>query len=183
MTAIVVRRGGSLKVTGNSKDEESALLLCCRRDACGNFGGAKWPRTVQLRFRGCRSVSIERLPNLLYSAGPGWRSGSELRLMRHLSAEAGFTEAWPVANDICPSLGCIPITYSRQSLKLLDYGVRAVAPVAGGRLQLSVGLGGGYVWHSVIDFPNRPNQALFQYSGKIAFALDRLAARGRSRIF
>ena len=99
--------------------------------------------------------------------------------MRHLSAEAGFTEAWPVANDICPSLGCIPITYSRQSLKLLDYGVRAVAPVAGGRLQLSVGLGGGYVWHSVIDFPNRPNQALFQYSGKIAFALDRL---GRTRL-
>ena len=54
--------------------------------------------------------------------------------------------------------------------QLLDYGIRGVAPVAGGRLELSVGLGGGSIWHSSIDFPDRPNQALFQYSGKIAFA-------------
>ena len=109
------------------------------------------------------------------SAGRGWRGGSELRLIKHLGAEAGFTEGWPVGTDTCGRFGC---TYSRHSLKLLDYGIRGVAPVAGGRLELAVGLGGGYIWHSSIDFPDRPIQALFQYSGKIAFALDRL---GRTR--
>jgi hypothetical protein len=49
MTAKVVRRGGFCG--SNSKDEEIALLLCCRHYTCGNFGGAKWPHTVQPRFR------------------------------------------------------------------------------------------------------------------------------------
>ena len=84
------------------------------------------------------------------SAGPGWRGGSELRLIKHLGGEAGFTEGWPVDTDTCDRFGC---TYSRHSLKLLDYGIRGVAPVAGGRLELSVGLGGGSIWHSSIDFP------------------------------
>jgi hypothetical protein len=62
-------------------------------------------------------------------------------------------------------------------LKLLDYGLRGVAPVAGGRLELSVGLGGGYILCPKGFY--RPNQTLFQYSCKIAFALDRL---GRTRL-
>jgi len=111
------------------------------------------------------------------SAGPGWRGGSELRLIKHLGAEAGFTEGWPSGLDTCNRVGT-GCTYSRHSLKLLDYGIRGMAPVAGARLELSVGLGGGYIWHPSIDFLDRPNQALFQYSGKIAFALDRL---GRTR--
>jgi hypothetical protein len=31
-----------------------------------------------------------------YSAGPGWRGGSEIRLIKCVGAEAGVTEAWPV---------------------------------------------------------------------------------------
>jgi hypothetical protein len=105
-----------------------------------------------------------------YSAGPGWRGGYELRIMKHLGADVGFTEGWPVITD-CERLGC---TYSRQSLKLLDYGLRGVAPIAAGRIELSIGLGGGYVWHPH-GFSGRfgPNQALLQYSGKAAFALTR----------
>jgi hypothetical protein len=106
-----------------------------------------------------------------YSAGPGWRGGYELRLIKHLGVEAGFTEGWPVTTSNCGRFGC---TYSRESLKLLDYGVRGVAPVAGGRLELSIGLGGGYIWHPFgFSGPFGPNQALFQYSGKAAVALDR----------
>jgi hypothetical protein len=153
------------------------LLLLCRHYACGNFGGAKWPHTVPPRFRTYWCVSVERLPNLQRFGGPGWRGGSELRLIKHLGAEAGFTEGWPSGLDTCNRVGT-GCTYSRHSLKLLDYGIRGMAPVAGARLELSVGLGGGYIWHPSIDFLDRPNQALFQYSGKIAFALDRL---GRTR--
>lgn len=105
-----------------------------------------------------------------YSSGPGWRGGYELRPLKHLGAEAGFTEAWPVGTDVCSRLGC---AYSRQTLKLLDYGLRGVVPLAGGRVELSIGLGGGYVWHKYgYSGMFGTNQALFQYSGKTSFALD-----------
>ena len=106
-----------------------------------------------------------------YSAGPGWRTGYELRLVKHLGAETGFTEGWPVGIESCGRFGC---TYSRQSLRLLDYGLRGVVPLAAGRVELSIGLGGGYVWHQYGDSgPFGPNGALIQYSGKAAYALDR----------
>jgi hypothetical protein len=112
-----------------------------------------------------------------YSAGPGWRAGYELRLVKYLGAEAGFTEGWPIGTDTCGRFGC---TYSHQNLKLLDYGLRGVAPVVARRLELSIGLGGGYVWHQYgFSGPFGPNQALFQYSGKAAFALHR---QGRLRV-
>jgi hypothetical protein len=112
-----------------------------------------------------------------YSAGPGWRAGYELRLVKHLGAEAGFTAGWPVGTDTCSRFGC---TYSRHNLNLLDYGLRGVAPLAAGRVELSIGLGGGYVWHQYgFSGPFGPNQGLFQYSGKAALALDR---KGRVRV-
>jgi hypothetical protein len=93
-----------------------------------------------------------------------------LRIIKYLGAEAGFTDAWPVGPDSCVRFGC---SYSRQTLKLLDYGLRGVAPLAGGRVELSIGLGGGYVWHKYGYYGSfGSNQALFQYSGKAAFALD-----------
>jgi hypothetical protein len=65
-------------------------------------------------------------------------------------------------------------------LKLLDYCLRGVAPLAAGRVEFSVGVGGGYVWHQY-GFSGLfgSNQPLLQYSGKAAFALDR---QGRSRV-
>jgi len=112
-----------------------------------------------------------------YSAGPGWRGGYEFRILKHLGAEAGFTEGLLIGEDTCNRFGC---TYSRQSLKFLDYGLRGVVPLAGGKLELSIGLGGGYVWHQYgFGGPFGPNFAMFQYSGKAALRLDR---RGRFRL-
>ena len=65
---------------------------------------------------------------------------------------------------------------SRQYLKFLDYGLRGTAPLAGGRLDLSIGAGGGYVWN---QWKTYNNGALFQYSGKATYALDR---KGRVRV-
>ena len=108
-----------------------------------------------------------------YSAGPGLRAGYEFRALKHFGAEAGFTDAWPVATEGCNRFGC---TYSRQSLKLLDYGLRGVALLAGNRVELSIGLGGGYVWHPYgFSGPFGPNGHLLQYSGKAASAVDRSA--------
>jgi hypothetical protein len=110
-----------------------------------------------------------------FNAGAGWRAGYQLRLLKHLGGEAGFTEAWPIAIDTCltATFTCFS---SRQYLKLLDYGLRGVVPLAGGRVELSLGVGGGYVWN---QWKTYNNCALVQYSGKAAFALDR---KGRVRV-
>ena len=110
-----------------------------------------------------------------FSAGAGWRAGYQLRLLKHLGGETGFTEAWPVAIDTCLTFRFTCIS-SRQYLKFLDYGLRGTAPLAGGRLDLSIGAGGGYVWN---QWKTYNNGALFQYSGKATYALDR---KGRVRV-
>jgi len=102
-----------------------------------------------------------------YSAGPAGRAGYELRLVKPLGAEVGITETGlPAAS--CDRFEC---TYPRETVKFLDYGVRGHVALSRGRIDLSAGLGGGYVWYKYGDlFTNVP---LFQYSGKAAVALDR----------
>lgn len=105
-----------------------------------------------------------------YSAGPGLRVGGELRLARYLAADAGWTGAWLVKGN-CDPHGCF---YPRYENKLLDYGLRGVLPLAGGRVELSIGVGGGYIWYDKLsDDSFFGNGSLFQYSGKAAVALDR----------
>ena len=95
-----------------------------------------------------------------YSAGPAGRAGYELRLIKTLGAEVGFTEAGPRGTE-CDRFGC---THPRETLKLLDYGLRGHLVLNDGRIDLSAGLGGGYVWHEYGD--SFINVALFQYSAK-----------------
>lgn len=102
-----------------------------------------------------------------YSAGPAGRAGYEFQPLRILGAEAGFTEGGLPATA-CSRFGC---EHPRQTLKLLDYGLRAHLLLDDGRLDLSAGVGGGYVWHEQESYFT--NASLFQYSGKAALALDR----------
>ncbi|HEV3202086.1 MAG TPA: hypothetical protein VGZ73_29510 [Bryobacteraceae bacterium] len=102
-----------------------------------------------------------------YSAGPAGRAGYELRLVKPLGAEAGITEAG-LPGTSCDRFGC---THPRETLKFLDYGLRGHIGLSGGRIDLSAGLGGGYVWYEHETFFR--NGPLFQYSGKAAVALDR----------
>src|SRR4051794_34173376 len=73
---------------------------------------------------------VGRYQTGVYSPGPGWHISYELRLSKRLGAEAGFTEGWLVGTDTCNRFGC---AYSRQTLKLLDYGLRGVVPLASGK--------------------------------------------------
>jgi hypothetical protein len=112
-----------------------------------------------------------------YSTGPGLRVGGELRLHRNLVAEAGWTGAWMATYYNCSRLDC---SYSRLENKFLDYGMRGVLPLAAGRVELSLGVGGGYIWFSPTSVDSHYyNGSLFQYSGKAAVALNR---NGRWRI-
>jgi len=106
-----------------------------------------------------------------YSTGPGLRVGGEFRLHRNLVAEGGWTGAWMATYYDCSRFGC---SYSRLENKFLDYGLRGVLPLAGGRVELSLGVGGGYIWFDSTSGDNYYyNGSLFQYSGKAAVALDR----------
>ena len=106
-----------------------------------------------------------------YSSGPGLRVGGEFRLHRNLVAEIGWTSAWMATDYDCSRFGC---SYSRLENKFLDYGLRGVLPLAGGRVELSVGVGGGYIWFDKTSGDNYDyNGSLFHYSGKAAVALDR----------
>jgi hypothetical protein len=55
-------------------------------------------------------------------------------------------------------------------VSFLDYGLRGIVPVAAGRVELSAGLGGGYIWYGPDD--SYYNGSLLQYSGKATVAID-----------
>jgi|GEM_PF-3389692 hypothetical protein len=106
-----------------------------------------------------------------YSSGPGLRVGGEFRFAKHLAADAGWTGAWMATFYDCDRFGC---AYSRLENKLLDYGLRGILPLAGGRVELSLGVGGGYIWFDPASSDHYYyNGSLFQYSGKAAVALGR----------
>src|SRR6267154_3759452 len=88
-----------------------------------------------------------------YSAGPAWHAGYELRPIRALGAEAGYTGAG-LPGTACDKFGC---TYPRETVKLLDYGLRGHVLLDDGRIDLSAGVGGGYVWYEGYNpFANGP---------------------------
>jgi len=105
-----------------------------------------------------------------YSVGPGFRVGYELRLHKHVAADAGWTAAW-LDGTSCSRYGC---DYPRYQNRLLDFGLRGVLPLQGGRVELSLGIGGGYIWFDPASGDSYfSNTTLLQYSGKMAVAIDR----------
>jgi hypothetical protein len=101
-----------------------------------------------------------------YSAGPGLHAGYELRLWKYVAAEAGWTGSW-LPGTSCSRFGC---THPRGEVGFLDYGLRGILPVAAGRVELSAGLGGGYIWYGLDD--RYYNSSLLQYSGRATVAVD-----------
>jgi hypothetical protein len=105
-----------------------------------------------------------------YSVGPALHVGYQLRLQKYVAVEAGWTGSWGPTNvGFCsPKYGC---EYLGGEVGFLDYGLRGIVPVAAGRVELSVGLGGGYDWYG--NGYNYFNSALIQYSGRATVAIDR----------
>lgn len=103
-----------------------------------------------------------------YSAGPALHAGYELRLLKYLAAEGGWTGSW-LPGTSCSRYGC---EHPLGRVGFLDYGLRGIVPVAAGRVELSAGLGGGYIWYGPGDAPYY-NGSLLQYSGRATVAVDR----------
>ena len=103
-----------------------------------------------------------------YSAGPALHAGYELRLLKYLAAEGGWTGSW-LPGSSCTRYGC---EHPVGRVGFLDYGLRGIVPVADGRVELSAGLGGGYIWYGPGDAPYY-NGSLLQYSGRATVAVDR----------
>ena len=103
-----------------------------------------------------------------YSAGPGLRAGYEFRIAKYVAADGGWTGAWMPGTE-CSRFGC---THPRDEMRFLDYGLRGVLPLAAGRVELSVGVGGGYIWFDRASGDNYYyNGSLFQYSGNATVAV------------
>src|SRR3954470_24352252 len=77
-----------------------------------------------------------------FHAGPAGRLGYELRPSRYFGVETGFTGAGLPYLTGC-KFGC---EYTRETEIFFDGGIRGHLPLAHGRFDLSVGVGGGYVW-------------------------------------
>ena len=141
---------------------------------CGGLVATNlWAQLVNVEIGGGALIPIGGYQTNVYSAGPALRPGFEFRPWRLLGAEAGFTEGWP-RGEVCSRFGC---EHPREALKLVDYGFRGHIPLRANRVDLSLGVGGGYIWYE--NGNSFDNGWLLQYSGKAAVALD---ARRRWRI-
>jgi len=101
-----------------------------------------------------------------YSAGPGLHAGYQLRLQKYVAVEGGWTGSW-LPGTSCSRYGC---EHPRGEVGFLDYGLRGIVPVDAGRVELSAGLGGGYIWFGPDD--RDFNSSLLQYSGRATVAID-----------
>ena len=102
-----------------------------------------------------------------YSSGPALRAGYELRLHRYVSAEAGWTGAW-MPGVACDRFGCAHPTYRND---LIDYGIRGIYPA--GRMEISIGVGGGHIRFDKSSGDNYYDSALLQYSARATFAINK----------
>jgi hypothetical protein len=98
-----------------------------------------------------------------HNAGPSLRIGYEIRLKKHIGAEAGWTGAWPTRTEFGRDFDMVV----RDSFKLLDYGLRGVIPIAGDRAELSAGVGGGYIRQGQGPSESFRNDVLLQFSGRV----------------
>jgi hypothetical protein len=109
-------------------------------------------------------IPLSGWKTIAYSAGPALRTGYEIRLATFFAAEAGWTRAW-MRGTTCNRFGC---EHPRRQLRLVDFGLRGVAPLASGRIELSIGMGGGHAWLS----DSYLNELLLQYSARATVAVD-----------
>ena len=99
-------------------------------------------------------------------SGPAGMASYELRLLKPLGAEIGYLEG-SVPGAVCSRFGC---EYPRAALSLLNYGLRGHLCWRDCRLDVSLGVGGAYVWNE--SYQGYADGTLFQYSAKVSVALD-----------
>lgn len=119
-------------------------------------------------------------------AGPAAGARYEFRVWKYFALEAGVDNLLPEAHrgivlPVIPSgetivtigpgcTSCVIVPVSERSqVTLLPFGAKGILPLANGRLELFLGLGGAYSWHFDARFANA---LLAQGSLGGRFALD-----------
>ncbi|MBZ5612301.1 MAG: hypothetical protein LAP87_31285 [Acidobacteriia bacterium] len=93
------------------------------------------------------------------------------RVHNYVEAEAGLFTALDPTGDICSHNGCVD---ANDHFFWVPFGVRFIAPLAGGRIEFSVGGGGLYERHTAGNAGALPYSAWGGYFvGSAAVALDR----------
>ncbi|HXJ37998.1 MAG TPA: hypothetical protein VNH18_01900 [Bryobacteraceae bacterium] len=93
----------------------------------------------------------------------------ELGLHRYVAATLGLDNF--VLN--LDNVSRLSVTQTRERVTLLPFGLRAIAPLAGGRAELFAGTGAAYLWSSAYDLQNLGGGFLWQLNGGARVALDR----------
>lgn len=118
--------------------------------------------------------------------GPAFNGRYEFRLWKYLALEAGVDTLLPelhfivpvpvISNGVvlasnCPT--CVSVLESeRTRLTILPFGAKGILPIANGRAELFLGLGGAYGWNAFY-YHDFANALLAQASLGGRFALDR----------
>ncbi len=118
--------------------------------------------------------------------GPAFTGRYEFRLWKYFAVETGFDTLLPETHTAeilsvilsgqnltayfpgCKACVIVPIS-ERTQVRLLPFGGKAILPVANGRVELFLGLGGAYAWHS--DYGRDALLGQASFGGRLA--LDR----------
>jgi len=121
-------------------------------------------------------------------SGPVVSGRYEFRLWKYFALETGADMLFPTAHSLqvlpvitpgetlvtigpgCTACVYVPIS-QRREVTMLPFGGKGILPLANGRVELFLGAGGAYAWHS--DFGQYLNSLLAQGSLGGRFALDR----------
>jgi len=120
--------------------------------------------------------------------GPAFGGRYEYRLWKYVAIEAGVDALWPksystlLVGSLAPGTnlitvspgctGCVYVPFSeRNRVTLVPFGAKAILPLAHGRIELFLGAGGAYAWHS--DYGSYRNGMFAQGSLGARVALDR----------
>lgn len=122
--------------------------------------------------------------------GPALDGHYEYRLWKYLALEAGVDSLFPkthtglvlpvISNgqlpgpvsvgSICTACVIAPVA-ERTQVTMLPFGAKGILPIAGGRAEFFVGMGGAYAWH--VDYGQSRDALLAQASLGGRLALDR----------
>jgi hypothetical protein len=102
--------------------------------------------------------------------GPSIAGEYEFGLHRSVAANIGVENFFLNFDNITRN----SLAVTRERITLMPFGIRGIAPLAGGRAELFAGAGGAYLWSSEYDLRSYGGEGfLWQLNGGGRIAIDR----------
>jgi hypothetical protein len=87
-----------------------------------------------------------------FSNGPSFAAAYEFRLWKYVAPRLDLVNLLPNYANYSK----VGVSYSRERVTLLSFGVRGVVPLAQGRIELFAGPSAVHVWSSQVDLTENP---------------------------